>query len=196
MHLRARMLRVNPGWEVRLWTDREIDAMGLYNRKEYLSVKGLSFKSDIVRYEIMARYGGVYCDFDLIWLRPLEELVDLSRDFVARENHRGTINNGIYGVCRSSPFAWDLVGDLPESYLREEGLGGRVDQSGVGFFARTFAKHQGHVVRLPWNAFHPYSVAQFQAADLSGHPTATAIHTFMSNGLEGKIRSLIERGLV
>lgn len=195
-HLHERMLRINPDWVGRIWTDKDIDSMPMYNRREYLDVKGLSFKSDVVRYEIMARHGGVYCDFDLIWLRPLESIVDLSHDFIARENNQSQINNGIFGVRRGSPFAWDLVGDLPERYLAEKDLGGKVHQTGVGFFARTAAKHQGHIVRLPWQAFHPYTVAQFQAADLTTHPTATAIHAFMSNGLEGKFRSLIERGLI
>lgn len=195
-YLHERMVRMNPGWTGHIWTDAEIDVMGLYNRREYLSVQGLAFKSDVARYEIIARHGGVYSDFDLIWLRPLEDAISLSFDFVARENFRSPLNNGIFGCRRGSPFAWDLVGDLPEEYAHHENVGGKIHQTGTAYFAKVAAKHAGHVARLPWQTFHPYTLKDFQSADLSTHPTATAIHFFNSNRLEGKIRAMIEAGKI
>lgn len=190
--LRRRMLAINPGWESRVWTDETLHAeFGMFNRKEFLDVKGLAYKSDVARYEIIARFGGVYCDFDIIWLRPLESFVNLGFDFVAREN-RISLNNGIFGCRRGSPFAWDLVGDLPEEYAAQRDLGGRVWQTGVGYFGKVAAKHAPHLVRLPPVVFHPYTVKDFRSSSLFSHPTAAGIHFFNSNGFESKVESWLD----
>lgn len=186
--LHDRMLRINPGWEGRIWTDESYaKEFGFFNAKEFADVKGLSYKSDVARYEIIARFGGVYCDFDVVWLRPLESFVSLDFDFVAREN-RASLNNGIFGCRRGSPFAWDLVGDLPEEYAAQRDLGGRVHQTGVAYFGKVAAKHAPSLVRLPPVVFHPYKVQQFrEAGGLFTHPTAAGIHFFNSNGFESKV---------
>lgn len=190
--LSDRMLAVNPGWTRRIWTEESFLAEhGMINRREYLDVKGLSYKSDVARYEIIARHGGVYCDFDVIWIRPLESFVNLAFDFVARES-RAVLNNGIFGCRKGSPFAWDLVGGLPESYAAERDLGGRPWQTGVGYFGKIAERHGPHLVRLPATVFHPYTVKEFRSADLFGHPTAAGIHFFNSNDFSGKVEKWLD----
>lgn len=187
------MLRLNPGWEGKIWTRDNFPK--LFNEREFNDIKGLSFKSDVIRYELIARYGGVYCDFDVIWLRPLEEFIDLSHDFVARENMH-VLNNGIFGAKRGSPFAWDLVGNMTESYLTQRDVGGRTHQTGVHFFSKVADRHAPNLVRLPPKTFHPYEVKDFRGADLVDHPVACGIHFFNSNGFDGKIDRLIREGKV
>lgn len=190
--LSDRMLAVNPGWQRIIWTEEKLLAEhGMINRREYVDVKGLSYKSDVARYEIIARHGGVYCDFDVIWLRPLESFVNLAFDFVAREN-RTVLNNGIFGCRPGSAFAWDLVGCLPEAYAAEEKLGGRPWQTGVGFFGKIAARHSPHLVQLPATVFHPYTVREFRSADLFSHPTAAGIHFFNSNDFSGKVEKWLD----
>lgn len=195
-HLHARILRLNPGWVGRLWTERDVEEIGIVNRREFADVRGLSFKSDVVRYELLARFGGVYADLDVVWVRPLEDYVSLSFDFVAHE-HRAVLNNGIIGCRRGSPFAWDLVRLLPEAYARERDLGGRAHQTGVGFFRKVARRHP-EVVRLPAPLFHPYRNRDFAARDdaFYSHPCAVGIHYFNSNNLTAKVERLIRQGRI
>lgn len=42
----------HPGWELRLWTDADIDGFGLENRLAFDSATNFGAKSDIFRYEV------------------------------------------------------------------------------------------------------------------------------------------------
>lgn len=77
----------NPGWKVKFWTDRprslpcqgmelhfvqdfKFDHLGKY----YERAQDWGQKSDILRYEILFREGGVYVDHDANCLKPFEKL--------------------------------------------------------------------------------------------------------------------------
>jgi mannosyltransferase OCH1-like enzyme len=51
--------KLNPGWDYRLWNEREIDAFGLVNRRAYDESTSYGVKSDLARYEILERLGGI-----------------------------------------------------------------------------------------------------------------------------------------
>lgn len=55
-------------WTFKLWREKDIDEFGLKNRYEYDTSVSYQQKSDIVRYEIMYKYGGMYIDCDMVWL--------------------------------------------------------------------------------------------------------------------------------
>lgn len=55
-------------WDYILWDEKSIDKLGLINKKEYEESISYQQKSDIVRYEIMYKFGGCYIDCDMIWL--------------------------------------------------------------------------------------------------------------------------------
>ena len=65
---------VNPGWELKVWRPRDFDhtwktlPFAARQRKPALAV-------DALRYEILARHGGVYVDTDFEALEPIEPLV-------------------------------------------------------------------------------------------------------------------------
>ena len=64
----------HPDWEYRLWADDDIVAFGLYNQEMYDEAENYGEKSDIARYEILERFGGVYVDIDFECLQPLDAL--------------------------------------------------------------------------------------------------------------------------
>lgn len=55
-------------WKYMLWREKDIDALSLKNKKEYDESVSYQQKADIVRYEVIYRYGGLYIDCDMIWL--------------------------------------------------------------------------------------------------------------------------------
>lgn len=56
-------------WEHKLWRENDIIKLKLKNIDLYNNSKSYQQKSDIARYEILYKYGGVYLDADMIWLQ-------------------------------------------------------------------------------------------------------------------------------
>ena len=65
----------HPGWHYQLWTDGDAAALDMVNRDAFDSAGNFAMKSDILRYELLFRYGGLYCDLDFECLRPLGPLL-------------------------------------------------------------------------------------------------------------------------
>src|SRR5262249_19779423 len=57
------------GWEYRLWTEQNIP-WPLRNQAQFDASPQYCGKSDILRYELLLRFGGIYVDADMRCLRP------------------------------------------------------------------------------------------------------------------------------
>jgi hypothetical protein len=66
--------RLHPGWELRLWTDADLPALDI-SPELVAQAKTPAELSNVARYEIVARHGGVYVDTDFECLRPIDRLV-------------------------------------------------------------------------------------------------------------------------
>jgi inositol phosphorylceramide mannosyltransferase catalytic subunit len=65
------------GWNYKLWRDKDIELFGLQNKKAFDASVSYQQKSDIARYEIIHRYGGLYMDCDMVYLgNNLEDYID------------------------------------------------------------------------------------------------------------------------
>ena len=62
------------GWQYKLWTDDDVKDFKLYNQKYFDETPNFGSKADLLRFEILYRYGGVYIDLDFECLAPLDEL--------------------------------------------------------------------------------------------------------------------------
>src|SRR5215218_7638574 len=70
-------LELNPGWTMEWWTDDRVKAgEDIVNRKEFEAADKMAAKSDILRYELVWKHGGIYIDTDFEPLQPIEELLD------------------------------------------------------------------------------------------------------------------------
>jgi mannosyltransferase OCH1-like enzyme len=89
---------LHPDWEVKLWTDADVAELALENQQAFDSAVNYGEKSDILRYELLERFGGVYADCDFVSLRSLDEIVS-KLDFFAGLSNVGAVelNNGLIG---------------------------------------------------------------------------------------------------
>lgn len=55
-------------WQHMLWDNNAVAKIKLINKKEFDNATSFQQKSDILRYEIMYKYGGIYLDADMVWL--------------------------------------------------------------------------------------------------------------------------------
>jgi len=112
--------KLHPDWEFKFWSDKDIDELGLEYRDIYDKARNYSSRSDIARYEILYRFGGVYRDMDVKCFRPIDDLnykytffapiepiVELKKD-----RYELALNNGIIGSNPQNPIlksALDII---------------------------------------------------------------------------------------
>jgi mannosyltransferase OCH1-like enzyme len=65
---------MNRGWTYKLWTDEDVAQLQLHNQEFYDATDNYGVKSDILRWELLYNFGGVYVDMDYECLRSLDEL--------------------------------------------------------------------------------------------------------------------------
>lgn len=99
------------GWTYKLWTEKDIDELGLKNRKlyDYFYNKGCYYgASDVVRIEILERFGGLYIDADSKRLENIDELMNCSFLSVY-SNTEGRIANGVMGAIKNHPIISNYI---------------------------------------------------------------------------------------
>ena len=101
----------HPDWEYRLWTDEDVAAFGLRNQVLYDRAVNWGQKSDILRYEILDRFGGLYIDTDFECVKPFDILHSLfdfytgiMRDQPSGPGEKPMINNGLIGSLPGHPI--------------------------------------------------------------------------------------------
>jgi glycosyltransferase involved in cell wall biosynthesis len=131
-------LRLNPGWEMRTWTDDTLPE--IVNRAEFDRFgDNLSGKTDVLRYELLWRFGGVYLDTDFEALKPLGDLFDGLNHFAADEAP-GVPGTAILGSAPESALYRHLVEALPASVREHSNY---LEQSGPPFLAREIDRYFG-----------------------------------------------------
>jgi hypothetical protein len=92
--------KLHPNWEFKIWGDKEIVALNLEYEDVMDQMRNYPGKTDILRYEILYRFGGVYKDLDVKCYRPLDDLNHKYEFYVPLEYpikmwKKAVINNGI-----------------------------------------------------------------------------------------------------
>ncbi|XP_062569678.1 uncharacterized protein LOC134231727 [Saccostrea cucullata] len=67
-------------------------------------------KSDIIRADVLLKYGGIYMDWDVLWLKPIDDLIDkgydaiFNFDHMTRNGYPDVINLGVFLAKQHSHF--------------------------------------------------------------------------------------------
>jgi mannosyltransferase OCH1-like enzyme len=121
---------LHPRWRVQDWvTSRALPALhnqDLFERAiEFFSNDWKRFQADIVRLELLWRYGGVYADTDIEPFRSLGPLLDGQACVVARspQVRHGvhSITNAFMAAAPEHPFIEAAIEQLPISVRRHRG---------------------------------------------------------------------------
>lgn len=110
--IRDTWIEKNPDWEYRLWTDSDVEEFQLENINQYNSINNLGAKSDIFRYEILYRYGGLYVDTDFECIKSFNDLSYL--DLYAGTGHVDVpeVFNGLIACKPGHNLIRKLIDDI------------------------------------------------------------------------------------
>src|SRR2546429_5904594 len=88
-------LDCHPGWELRMWTEENLPE-GLRRPEAYEKLRAPAERANILRLELLWRFGGVYVDTDFECLRSIEPLIGDAELFITLAKP-GRVNNALMG---------------------------------------------------------------------------------------------------
>lgn len=148
--------KYHPDWLYILWRDEDIEQFGLYNKDLYDKTKNFAEKSDIARYEILERIGGLYVDTDFVCFKPFDDFVHTC-DFFASpfaNTQLFYIMNSLIASVPHHPIMQSCVKNL--RYSKNPNI---MKRTGPGFLAENIARHMSDTdfvnVIFPITYFYP-----------------------------------------
>jgi mannosyltransferase OCH1-like enzyme len=143
-------IRWHPDWEFVFWQDDNLPE--IINRFEFDNALNFAQKCDILKYEIVWNFGGVYLDTDFECFKNIEPLLKDVEVFSASEKPP-LISVGIFGAVRNHHFLQKMISELPNSFKTQ--IHDRQDLStGPGLMTHV-AKNNPITVFGP-KLFYPY----------------------------------------
>lgn len=168
----------HPRWSYVLWTappDGFRNASLLAEASRFVPAASMGqFASDLMRYEILHQFGGVYVDTDFECRRSIEELVGDVECFAAWEQQDVWVNNAIMGAVPGAPFLERLIAELPASVHANVGARPNV-LSGPQFVTKMYREHPDELTVFDEKWFYPYTLRELDRKD-DEFPEAYAIH--------------------
>ena len=150
----------HPGWELRMWTEENLPR-DVRRREVFDRLRVPAERADVLRLELLWRFGGVYMDVDFECLRSIEPLID-DVDFFTAALERDRVNNALIGSVAGHPIL-----DRALDEIRPREFHGYKKEAGPIFFDRlikeypevkVFSKEifypKGHEVREHGYAVH------------------------------------------
>jgi hypothetical protein len=130
---RRTWLQHHPHWEHRLWTEDGVPA-GL-RAEIYERLRNPSERSNLLRLEILWRYGGVYVDTDVECRRPLDPLLEGRDVLIAAE--KGEVAAAVLGAAPGNALLAQARAEIEPrtTYGWTED-----EKTGAGLLARVLAR--------------------------------------------------------
>ena len=133
---------MNPDMEYICWDEKEIENRNLkleclYKIDDMSEING---KADIIRWEILYNYGGVFLDADSICISPIDNHLLDQPAFVGYENElvrNGLVATGTMGFPKNHPLCRDAINWILKNDISVERTGLRAWQTvGPGMVTR------------------------------------------------------------
>ena len=151
---------LNPDWEYKLWTENEIKKISLINHDLFIKSSNIGFKSDLLRYEILKQFGGLYVDTDFECIKPIPNNF-LRYDFVSCIvfSKRPEIANGMMMSKVNSKIIEKIISDMKINKYLDDPIK-TITSSGPIYLTKKYfslAKDEKEkCLILPSNYFYPF----------------------------------------
>jgi inositol phosphorylceramide mannosyltransferase catalytic subunit len=150
-------LRQNPNWELRFWTDDNLPE-GATRAEVYDQSRTPWERADILRLEVLLRFGGVHVDADFECLRPIGPLLEDTEFFIGYRKP-GRVNGALFGAVAGHPI---LVEALEAIRPRDDRTYDK-DATGPKFLDVQLGDRPG-VTYFPPEVFYPRTPDELEQA--------------------------------
>jgi mannosyltransferase OCH1-like enzyme len=141
----------HPGWSFKIWRNR--DLRRLLPAKVVARARHYTELSDLVRFEVLRRHGGVYVDTDVECLHPFDDLLQGERVLMGYESP-GRVGSAVLAGVAGHPFFVDAATLARETV----GLGANSADATGPYFLTVLVRDHPDVTILPEEAFYPYGL--------------------------------------
>jgi len=158
---RKSWLQLHPTWQYKLWTNADIAQLDLVNKDLYEQAPNYGEKSDIARYEILYRFGGLYIDTDFLCLKPFDIFHHCFDFYAGCPHHNGfIILNGLIGCAPDSAIIKECIKRLQNQKITGTTAIDTMSKTGPHFITSCFAKiapsYNERAVIFPMTYFYPW----------------------------------------
>jgi mannosyltransferase OCH1-like enzyme len=147
----------NPDYKYKLWTDKDVNDIFITKRSILEACPNQGMKSDLLRYEILKQYGGVYIDVDFECIRPLDDLLNLKFFCGLGYGDVFVLYIGIIASIPNHPIIQTCIDDLDTPYRGHDAME-IMHGSGPYHFTKCFLKtidtDTSGVVVFPFDFFY------------------------------------------
>ncbi len=161
--------QLHPTWTFMLWDDARVAQLGLVNLQAYNAATNYGEKSDIVRYEVLCRFGGLYVDTDFECLQPFDVLHHCSDFYTGSYPNPGGgslyVLNGLIGSKPGHPILKRCIKGIKKSAQSSNSAAAIIGRTGPDYFYRcivqALVEHDKlhKTVIFPPTFFYPWSGA-------------------------------------
>jgi len=104
----------HPDFEYIFWNQQEIEKREiLFECQEKIDlIKEINGKADIMRWELLYKFGGVFIDADSICIEPIDDTFMFKKSFASYENEsvrKGLVATGTMGFPPKHPLCRDII---------------------------------------------------------------------------------------
>lgn len=93
-----------PGWKIIEWNEDNYDLSGIQYIEDAYKLKKWAFVSDLVRLDVLYKYGGIYLDIDVDFIKPLPDVFLSYKGFMGFEYTKTIAPGLIFGVEKNNSF--------------------------------------------------------------------------------------------
>lgn len=176
---------LHPGWEFMSWDDSsllpELRQQQIFERARRIIPRDWKrFQSDLLRLELLWRYGGVYVDCDIEPLKPLDPLLDGVEAFAGWSPNRGRrgeriITQALLGARPEHPWIGACLDAIPDAVERYRGRP-LAQMIGPWHVTRAWEQHPEAVTIFDEGVFYPQSIRSRDAGEQANLSDAYTHH--------------------
>lgn len=115
--------KLHPDWEYKLWRDEDIKDWDFGSKDLYEKASSYQERADVLRYEILNKYGGIYVDTDYEALQNFDELASKYDFFASIEpvfDNYIAVTSAIIGSKPHNKILTDTIRDVREHWDQVE----------------------------------------------------------------------------
>ena len=152
--------RFNPDWEYKLWDEENIKELKVSDFNVYSQEINPGYRSDILRYIILNKFGGLYADTDFECLKSIPTNI-LNYKFVAGVmfGNKPSIGNSLLLSSPNSLILKNILSNIKPAEYKNE-IYHIIKNSGPEAVTREYFsskdENKKSILILPSNFFYPY----------------------------------------